>query len=221
MYVCLYVCELNVCVYYFIMLQYVKVSCAFCFWQWNFVWTALCRLNSCTHHFQTQQQHHHISFNQKKKNLIIPETQLQTKKNVVSKSVISWMLWSFWTEKKKFLCRQLSVFSSWDTCTSFVYILFHGDFSLPAMKFWPLSQLWRRLWAGSDKSYLLSYVEIYIKLNSSGFLCQFEEKSKVTNRMDMETYPTWSPSTTISQTGHPCFDVHHPVLMSTVIYFFL
>lgn len=157
----------------------------------------------------------------KKKNLIIPETQLQTKKNVVSKSVISWMLWSFWTEKKKFLCRQLSVFSSWDTCTSFVYILFHGDFSLPAMKFWPLSQLWRRLWAGSDKSYLLSYVEIYIKLNSSGFLCQFEEKSKVTNRMDMETYPTWSPSTTISQTGHPCFDVHHPVLMSTVIYFFL
>lgn len=114
----------------------------------------------------------------KKKNLIIPETQLQTKKKVVSKSVISWMLWSFWTEKKKFLCRQLSVFSSWDTCTSFVYILFHGDFSLPAMKFWPLSQLWRRLWAGSDKSYLLSYVEIYIKLNSSGFLCQFEEKAK-------------------------------------------
>lgn len=36
------------------------------------------------------------------------------------------------------------------------------------------------MWAGSDKSYLLSYVVIYIKLNNSGFLCQFEEKESQT-----------------------------------------
>lgn len=102
MYVCLYVCELNVCVYYFIMLQYVKVSCAFCFWQWNFVWTALCRLNSCTHHFQTQQQHHHISFNQKKKILSYLKLKYRQKKKWFQNRLLAGCSDHFEQKKKSF-----------------------------------------------------------------------------------------------------------------------
>lgn len=54
----------------------------------------------------------------------------------------------------------------------------HGDFSFPAIKFWPHKHLWQRLRAGSDKSYFLSYVEIYVKLKGSDSVCQFEEKEK-------------------------------------------
>lgn len=180
MYVCLYVCELNVCVYDFIMLQYMKVSCVFCFWLWNFVWTALCRLDSCTHHFQTQQQHHHISFNQKII-IILPYRRLNYRqKNVVSKWVIIWMVWSFWTEKKSFYVDSLSFLPRTLAQALCIYSFMETSVCLP-WNFGYIHDCWphsRRLWAGSDKSYLLSYVEIYIKLNGSGFFCQFEEKAK-------------------------------------------
>ncbi len=81
-----------------------------------FVRKALCWLNICTHHFASS-----YFFLSKKKNnkLILHEdsTYRQKKKSGFKNRLIAG-----WSDRNKFVCRQLSVFSSWDTCTSFVCI---------------------------------------------------------------------------------------------------
>lgn len=108
MYVCLYVCEPNVCVYDFIMLHYVKkyIVCSV-YWLWNFVWKALHRLDSCTHHFQPS----NIIALLTKKKKILHETQYGRKKCGFKIGYKQNGLIILDRKKKKFVCRQLSVFS--------------------------------------------------------------------------------------------------------------
>lgn len=106
MYVCLYVCEPNVRVYDFVMLQYVKVTVCSVFWLWNFVWKALHRLDSCTHHFQPS-NNIIISCLIKK----IYYMGLYGQKNMwfQNRLLAGWS--DHFGQKKNFLCRQFSVFS--------------------------------------------------------------------------------------------------------------
>lgn len=107
MYVCLFVCEQNVCVYDFVMLQYVKVSCVFCFLAVKFCTEGSALAGWLCSSLSTQQQHHHISFN-------------QLKKNLTWNSTIDKIMWfqnrlkggcSDHFGQKISVCRQLSVFS--------------------------------------------------------------------------------------------------------------
>lgn len=173
MYACAYVNWMSV---YMILLCYsmwtYRVGSVF--WLWNFVWKALSRLESCTHHFSTQQQHLHISLN-KDRNLISHEDWTTCKKMWLHNGYLQEGLISFWTEKGLYGDRFPS-FSLGQLHGLCVY--FHSDFSLPAMKYWPHLRLWHLPWAGSDKSYLLSYVGIYIKLKGSGYFVSLEANAK-------------------------------------------
>lgn len=175
-------CVPNVRVYDFVMFQCVKVSSRrFCFWLWKcFVWKALCWLSICTHHFASS--YLFLSKKNKTNKLILHEDSTyrqKKKKNVVLKIGC---LQDGLTGKSLYVDSFPSFLPG--TLAQALCVYTHSDFSSPAMKFWPHEQLWHRLWAGSDKSYLLSYVEVYIKLNGSGYLCQSgqKKKSKITNR---------------------------------------
>lgn len=93
-----------------------------------FVWKALRRLDSCTHHPATT-----LSSLLIKKN-ILHMTQLQTKKMWFQNRLLAGGSDHFGQEKS-FYVDSFPSFLSCDTCTSFVYIFFHSDFSSPAMKF--------------------------------------------------------------------------------------
>lgn len=182
--VCLCVCELEcLCVYDFVTLQYVKVSLCVLSFGCEILYGRLCvgwivvlitfnpaTASSCL--------------------LMKKKKTQQQKKNVVSKYVTSRMVRSY-TDRKTTALHLLFLGHLHKLYVYTVYILFHWDFSLPTVKLWPHLRLWLWLWAGSDKSYLLSYVDVYIELNSTGFLCQFVEKSKITNHADTLMYPTW------------------------------
>lgn len=109
--VCLCVCELEcLCIWFCYVTVCESIFVCSVFRLWNFVWEALCRLDSCTHHFQPS-------------NCVIMS--LDGKKNKLNnnnkkmKMRFQNTLDNLWTEKQ-----QLSNFSSWNTQALCIYSIY-------------------------------------------------------------------------------------------------